>query len=1566
METGSPVVFVGTDDQVASEVDFTPSGNTASTTVQAAIEELQGDINGLDGTDDQDLGIGSGGVANESVEVTITDGSSTLVDIRDADSSITNELSQVGAGTPAVTGATASNTGETYVDTTSGQLYVWDGSAWQQVGGSAAPDADPDPTNELSDIAITGTTLELTNAAAGATGVDLNSTFATDTELANAIAASEAADLDKDATNELQNLGEVLADGNDGAGLAITNIADPTNPQDAATKAYVDSISDDDVSVANTVSGNRIATISEPGITDVDINETITTLGDANSDGIFDYQSENGTITSFDGTDDQTAAQVSVTPAGNITSTDVQSALEELDANSSDNQDLNLTGDNLTLSNDPTATPIDLSDYRETVSGTNDITVTDDGNGNYTVDYVDGDKSDTNEITTVTDNLDGTTTILDVNGGTVTVDNDGIDNVDDADNDPLNEIQDASQVSFDDTTAGLGATDTQAAIVALAASNAADNDTDATNEYNTGSGITGGNLELTDGGGTESVNLISTDANNNIAVGSDGALYLNVASVTISETITTLADNGNGSFTYTNEAGSPVTFQASTITNNGDGTSTIALADGGSITVDNDGVDNVDDADNIVGNEYNTGISFDGTDLTITDGGGDQTIDITGVNTDTQDLSIDATGKIISLVDGGSVTINADDADADPNNEIQDLSLSGNTLSLSGDATTVDLSPFVNNDTNELQTLSQSGTDVTLSDGGGTISVADNDNSVTNEVNTAFTVASGNLNITDSNGTLSVPLSSIDTDTQDLSIDATGKIISLVDGGSVTINADDADADATNELQTLSQSGTDVTLSNGGGTISVADNDNSTTNEVNTAFTVASGNLNITDSNGTLSVPLSSIDTDTQDLSIDATGKIISLVDGGSVTINTDDADAVIGNEVVNATDATLTRSGSGTAGDPYTLDVAADGITNAEIADDAVQLENIANGTTTGQVIQWDGTEWTLVDLGSVTVTENDGVIGNEIVNGTDATLVRSGAGTTVSPYTLDIAANGITNAELADNAVGLENLEDGTTVGQVMQWNGTDWILIDASTLDTDTQDLSIDATGKIISLVDGGSVTINADDADASVTNEVNTAFAVSGGNLNITDSNGTLSVPLSSINTDTDDQTLSITGDQLSISEGNTVTIPGADGTETIVQSGNANLTVTGDGSAGSPYTISSVDNVDDADNIVGNEYNTAFGISGSNLRLTDGGGNLDVPLSSLGTDTQDLSIDATGKIISLVDGGSVTINADDADASVTNEVNTAFTVSGGNLNITDNNGTLSVPLSSIDTDTDDQTLSISGDQLSISEGNTITLPTADGTETVVESGNANVTVTGDGSTGNPYQISSVDNVNDADADPSNEIQDLSISGNTLSLSGDATTVDLSPFVNDDTNELQTLSQTGTDVALSNGGGTISVADNDNDSTNELQNASQVSYDNGTSGLSSTDTQGAIDELKADVDAFAATSGQTNTASNVGAGGVGPFARKTGANLEFKNINAGSNKVTVTNDGGNDEIDIDINEANITITESQISDLTHTIDTDDQTLSISGESVEHIGGQHGNDSGCRRYGDDSTVR
>ncbi len=58
-------------------------------------------------------------------------------------------------------------------------------------------------------------------------------------------------------------------------------------------------------------------------------------------------------------------------------------------------------------------------------------------------------------------------------------------------------------------------------------------------------------------------------------------------------------------------------------------------------------------------------------------------------------------------------------------------------------------------------------------------------------------------------------------------------------------------------------------------------------------------------------------------------------------------------------------------------------------------------------------------------------------------------------------------------------------------------------------------------------------------------------------------------------------------------------------------------------------------------------------------------------------------------------------------------------------------------------------------------------------------------------------------------------------------------------------------------------------------------------------------------------------EVNTASNVGTGGIGIFKQKTGADLEFKKINAGSSKITITDDTGNSKVDIDITENNITI-------------------------------------------------
>ena len=57
------------------------------------------------------------------------------------------------------------------------------------------------------------------------------------------------------------------------------------------------------------------------------------------------------------------------------------------------------------------------------------------------------------------------------------------------------------------------------------------------------------------------------------------------------------------------------------------------------------------------------------------------------------------------------------------------------------------------------------------------------------------------------------------------------------------------------------------------------------------------------------------------------------------------------------------------------------------------------------------------------------------------------------------------------------------------------------------------------------------------------------------------------------------------------------------------------------------------------------------------------------------------------------------------------------------------------------------------------------------------------------------------------------------------------------------------------------------------------------------------------------------GEANTASNIGTSGVGVFKDKSALDLRFKKIAAGSTKVTVTDDTGNNEVDIDVAEVNL---------------------------------------------------
>lgn len=60
-----------------------------------------------------------------------------------------------------------------------------------------------------------------------------------------------------------------------------------------------------------------------------------------------------------------------------------------------------------------------------------------------------------------------------------------------------------------------------------------------------------------------------------------------------------------------------------------------------------------------------------------------------------------------------------------------------------------------------------------------------------------------------------------------------------------------------------------------------------------------------------------------------------------------------------------------------------------------------------------------------------------------------------------------------------------------------------------------------------------------------------------------------------------------------------------------------------------------------------------------------------------------------------------------------------------------------------------------------------------------------------------------------------------------------------------------------------------------------------------------------------------SGESNTASNVGLSGVGLFRSKVGVDLQFRNIDVGSNKLSVALDAVNRTVDLDAVEANFNI-------------------------------------------------
>ena len=140
-------------------------------------------------------------------------------------------------------------------------------------------------------------------------------------------------------------------------------------------------------------------------------------------------------------------------------------------------------------------------------------------------------------------------------------------------------------------------------------------------------------------------------------------------------------------------------------------------------------------------------------------------------------------------------------------------------------------------------------------------------------------------------------------------------------------------------------------------------------------------------------------------------------------------------------------------------------------------------------------------------------------------------------------------------------------------------------------------------------------------------------------------------------------------------------------------------------------------------------------------------------------------------ITLTDGANTTINIQDADANATNELQ----------NIESTDGSISVTPSGNDFD--------------------LSVAAADGSETIVNDGQ-NTTVNGSGTFADPYAIDVPDNL---DNDPVNEIQDISTdntAGNIAISDGSALTINVDDADANPENELQNIQLSGDFLSLTN--------------------------------------------------------------------------------------------------------------------------------------------------------------------
>ncbi len=441
---------------------------------------------------------------------------------------------------------------------------------------------------------------------------------------------------------------------------------------------------------------------------------------------------------------------------------------------------------------------------------------------------------------------------------------------------------------------------------------------------------------------------------------------------------------------------------------------------GQGIAISNGVISNLGDADADPANEIQQ-LSLVNDSILLSNGGGAVYIDSDESN-ELQILTF-ANDSIYLSQGGGAVAI-----DSSLTNEIQDLSLSGNILTITNNsgATTIDLSPYLDN--TDTQQLSLSGNELTI-DNGNTIDLSilvdDADADPTNEIQDLTLSASNTLSITGNASATEIDLSpyaGTNTDNQSISFDTGDYSLSIANGNSVDLSPliDDADADPTNEIELPSTASTgDILVYDGAnwvaGTDNVDDGDTDSTNEIELPATATTGDILVYDGANWVAGTDNVDDGDTDptneiELPTSATAGDILVFDGANWipgTDNVDDGDTDSTNEIElpeTATNGEVLKYSRGVWG-------AGTDLTNDADSDPTNEIELPATAGT-GDILVYNGTSWV---AGTDQVDDGDNDDTNEIELPASATagdvLVYNGTSWVAGTDQVDDADNSTTN---------------------------------------------------------------------------------------------------------------------------------------------------------------------------------------------------------------------------------------------------------------------------------------------------------------------------------------------------------------------------------------------------------------------------------------------------------------------------------------------------------------------------------------------------------------------------